>query len=377
MMIYVNGRFLLQDQTGVNRFAYELCRAMVRLGQSFTLCLPHGEIKSCYDTNGFCLVRWGRGMSHVWEQIFLPLWFWRQKGPKVLVCFTGLGPLLGRKKIMTIHDLAFMVNPSWYSRSYAVFYKALTPLCAATSMRVLTVSEFSKSEITRLLGIPGEKISVINNAVSPVFTDRGAVEAESSPVTVVASHEKYVLAVSSIDPRKNFQTLLAAFAYVKDPEVKLYVVGGQSRIYTTSINELNQTAFSKRVKWLGRVSDSDLLTYYANALCFIYPSLYEGFGIPPLEAMACGTPVIVSAIPPLAEVCEDAALYVDPYDAKDIAAKINDIVSNPELRESLVKRGRKRCVHYSWLVSAEKLQETFRDVCHAMDENRKHCISQE
>ena len=91
---------------------------------------------------------------------------------------------------MTIHDLAFMVNPSWYSRSYAVFYKALTPLCAATSMRVLTVSEFSKSEITRLLGIPGEKISVINNAVSPVFTDRGAVEAESSPVTVVASHEK-------------------------------------------------------------------------------------------------------------------------------------------------------------------------------------------
>ena len=186
-----------------------------------------------------------------------------------------------------------------------------------------------------------------------------------------------MLAVSSIDPRKNFQTLLAAFAYVKDPEVKLYVVGGQSRIYTTSINELNHTAFSKRVKWLGRVSDSDLLTYYANALCFIYPSLYEGFGIPPLEAMACGTPVIVSAIPPLAEVCEDAALYVDPYDAKDIAAKINDIVSNPELRESLVKRGRKRCVHYSWLVSAEKLQETFRDVCHAMDENRKHCISQE
>lgn len=369
MMIYVNGRFLLQDQTGVNRFAYELCRAMVRLGQPFTLCLPQGEIKSCYDTSGFCLVRWGRGMSHVWEQIFLPLWFWRQKGPKVLVCFTGLGPFLGRKKIMTIHDLAFMVNPSWYSRSYAVFYKALTPLCAATSMRVLTVSEFSKSEITRLLGIPGEKISVINNAVSPAFTERGVVGAESSPVKVAVCHEKYVLAVSSIDPRKNFQTLLAAFAYVKDPDVKLYVVGGQSRIYTTSIDELNQTAFSKRVKWLGRVSDADLRAYYANALCFIYPSLYEGFGIPPLEAMACGTPVIVSAIPSLSEVCEDAALYVDPYDAKDIAAKINSLVSNPELRDSLVKRGRKRCEHFSWLASAEKLQETFRAVRHAMDES--------
>ena len=152
-MIYVNGRFLLQNLTGVNRFAYELCRAWVRMGIPFTLCCPPGTIKECYDVSCFHIVVCGWGKSHVWEQLALPYWFAKVKGEKFLVCFTGLGPLLTRKKIMTIHDLAFMANPAWYSRSYRLWYRLMTPLCAATSVRILTVSQFSKSEIRQRLSI--------------------------------------------------------------------------------------------------------------------------------------------------------------------------------------------------------------------------------
>lgn len=347
-MIYVNGRFLLQNMTGVNRFAYELCKVWVQKGVSFTLCCPPGSIKECYDVSRFNIVVCGWGKSHVWEQLSLPLWFSKVKGEKVLVSFTSLGPLLTRKKIITIHDLAFMANPEWYSRPYRLWYRLMTPLCAATSMRILTVSEFSKSEIMRRLSIDGRKINVIYNAVSSQFY----VPTNRCKNTREITGEKYILAVSSIDPRKNFSTLLKAFTQIKDKELKLYIVGGQANIYSTSIKELCNNIPTDRIKWLGRVTDSELKEYYANAHAFIYPSIYEGFGIPPLEAMACGTPTIVSDIPPLQEVCGEASLYVSPLDVEDIAKKIALLVSDTELREKLRMAGYIRQKQFSWENSA-------------------------
>lgn len=358
-MIYVNGRFLLQNLTGVNRFAYEMCRAWSRMGIRFVLCCPPGKIKECYDTSGFSIVVYGWGKSHVWEQLALPFWFRRIKGEKILISFTGLGPLLERNKIMTIHDLAFMANPRWYSRFYVLWYKLMTPLCAKTSKRILTVSKFSQSEIEQRLGIDKSDISVIYNAVSESFHDVG-VKRSVSGATMV--EDRYILAVSSIDPRKNFLVLLKAFEYVEDPTIKLYIIGGQDSIYMASVSSLSKVNSSGRIKWLGRVSDAELKNYYAHALCFVYPSLYEGFGIPPLEAMACGTPVIVSAIPSLEEVCGDAALYVNPYDEKDIAKAINDIVSLKGLRDDLRARGIEHSSQFSWKKSARRLMMVVDDV---------------
>ena len=244
-MIYVNGRFLLQNLTGVNRFAYELCRAWAQMGIPFTLCCPPGPIKGCYDVSHFNIVVYGWGKSHVWEQLSLPLWFSRIKGEKVLVCFTGLGPLLVRKKIMTIHDLAFMANPDWYSRPYRTWYRMMTPLCASTSMKILTVSEFSKSEIMRRLSMDDEKIRVIYNAVSSRFHASESSRRNAGEVT----GEKYILAVSSIDPRKNFSMLLKAFSLIEDKNIKLYIVGGQAHIYSTSIKELCDNIPTDRIKW--------------------------------------------------------------------------------------------------------------------------------
>lgn len=353
-MIYVNGRFLLQNLTGVNRFAYELCRAWVQMGVPFIVCCPPGKIKECYDVSDFDITVCGWGKSHIWEQLFLPFWFFGKRGKKVLVCFTGLAPLLIRKKIMTIHDLAFMANPAWYSSYYKLWYSLMTPLCAATSMKILTVSNFSKSEIMQRLSVENGKISVVYNAVSPLF--QNSVRYEEISKTDCAG-ERYILAVSSIDPRKNFAMLLKAFAHVKDENIKLYIVGGQDAIYSTSISELCKENRSERIKWLGRISDAELKDYYVHALCFVYPSLYEGFGIPPLEAMACGTPTIVSAIPALKEVCNDASLYVNPYDEFDIADKINQLVSSDKLRVSLINKGYERCAAFDWLHSAKLLAD--------------------
>lgn len=348
-MIYVNGRFLLQEQAGVNRFAYELCLAFVALGIKFTLLCPYGEIKPCYDVSRFHIIRCGLGHSHFWEQIFLPLRFLRIRGTKVLLCFTGIGPILVRDKMMTIHDLAFMVNPQWYTPFYVYLYKLLTPLAAKTSKKILTVSQFSKKEIMRLLAIKEDKIAVIYNAVSSKF------KCSQASHFTVTSKEKYILAVSSIDPRKNFQTLLKAFALIKNQDVSLYIIGGKSHVFAKLANDVCQPIPTNKIKWLGRVSDNELKEYYKDAICFIYPSLYEGFGIPPLEAMACGTPTIVSDIEPLREVCGDASLYVNPINEKDIADKIIYLINHPDLQDFLRKAGSERSLEFDWEKSANKL----------------------
>ncbi len=349
-MIYVNGRFLQQNQTGVTRFAYEICRAWANKGVEFVLCCPPGETKKCYDISKFVIIVCGWGKSHFWEQVALPIWFAKIKGEKILVNFTSLGPVWVRKKVMTIHDLAFMVNPKWYSRPYSIFYRWLTPLCASSSLHILTVSEFSKSEIVRLIPVEANKITVVYNAVASSFYNASF---HSKSPEWSKFNEKYILAVSSIDPRKNFPVLLRSLRYVADKEIKLYVIGGNAAIYTESVRNLCKVAGSEKVRWLGRVSDEDLKWYYSHSLCFIYPSLYEGFGIPPLEAMACGTPTIVSAIPAIKEVCGNASLYINPYDEKDIAEKINKLTSDIKLRNDLISRGYVCCSKFGWTKSAE------------------------
>lgn len=338
MMIYINGRFLLQHQTGVNRFAYELTKAIISNGVPVTIVCPNGEICNDYDVTAFNIKRFGFGASHFWEQLILPFFFLMNAG--VLVSFTGLGPVLLRRKIITIHDLAFYKNPSWYSKLYVLFYKLMTPLCAKTSKCILTVSEFSKKEIHTNLKVALDKVFVLYNAVSDKF--------KTSDHRFV--YERYILAVSTMDPRKNFKRLVDAFMqWDGDAQVKLYLVGGKNPIFASGDIVENES-----IKWLGRVSDEELVRLYQNAECFVYPSLYEGFGIPPLEAMASGVPVIVSDIPPLREVCGDAALYVNPIDIASISSAFTQINNDVDLKKELIQRGKERCGYFSWANSAAK-----------------------
>lgn len=351
MSIYINGRFLLQPQTGVNRFAYEMTKAIIKREDNIQVIMPYGEVSNDYDVSDFNIIRVGKyfGRSHLWEQIILPLYFMKHNG--LLLNFTSVGPIFMFNKYITIHDLAFIEHPRWYSKAYYLFYRIFTPLSALTSKQILTVSNFSKSEITSKLHIAEDKIHIIYNAVSSIFKNY------FSENKVDAISEKYILAVSTLDPRKNFSYLLQAFQRWDNPNgVKLYIVGGKNAVFADM-----DICESSNVRWLGRVSDSELVEYYRNAQCFVYPSLYEGFGIPPLEAMACGTPVIVSNIPPHREVCADAALYVDALDYKSLVKAFEILLSDNDLATMMRNRGKMQCERFSWTISAERLLEVVSD----------------
>jgi glycosyltransferase involved in cell wall biosynthesis len=248
---------------------------------------------------------------------------------------------------MTIHDLSFLENPKWFSHAYYWWYKVMTPLAVRTSQHIITVSAFSKQEIRRFYTFLKEQdITVIYNA-----TD----ESLFRPLPQIqAPTERFALAVSSLDPRKNFNRLIEAFTDI--PECKLYIVGARHRVFT---QQDNKAAQQDNIHYLGRVTDEELVQLYNQAVCFIFPSLYEGFGLPPIEAMSCGCPVLVSDIPVLREVCGDAATYFDPYNPYDIRKVIRQFLDTSQGdRNDVTSRHHTRSnplVTFSWEKSAKTL----------------------
>ena len=341
--IYINGRFLSHPMTGIPRFSYEMCMALHTLGVHFTVVAP-GEIQTCYPIP-FNLIRYGKLKSHGWEQIELYRFVKSRKNP-LLISFSGLGPVFYKNHITTIHDVAFMRHPEWFSRGYNTIYNCMTPLVARSAKKILTVSHFSKQEIVECMDIRPDKIEVVYNALSQKVC--GGENKESGP----AADEKYILAVSSHDPRKNFTRIIEAFKKLSIPGLKLYIVGSVSKIF-------NKEDFSgildENIRVLGHVSDEALAEYYRRASLFVYPSLYEGFGIPPLEAMSNRCPALVSDIPPLREVYADSVLYCNPLDSDSIAGGISIALNDEALRETLIKKGMERQSLYSWIESAKKV----------------------
>lgn len=344
-MIYINGRFLTQPMTGVERYAYNICKAMARLHQSFTIICPKAPIHQDYNVGGLNIVHYGIGNSHFWEQCVLPFFFIGKKDYRV-VSFTGLGSILVRHKVMTVHDLSFLKNPSWYSRTYYWYYRFMTPLAVKTSQHILTVSEFSKSEILRFYPfLKSERISVIYNAI-----DGNLFRPQTSDLKPQTS-DRFVLCVSSIDPRKNFSRLIEACQGLTG--AKLYIVGKYNRVFS---QQMDLATNSDNIHFIGRVSDEELVRLYNQAVCFVFPSLYEGFGLPPLEAMACGCPVLVSDIPVEREVCGDAARYFNPLEPKDILHTIKQYLNDADvIKETMRQKGYENIKRFSWEKSARAL----------------------
>lgn len=342
-MLYVNGRFLTQPMTGVNRYAYHLCKTMSQMGIDFIIVCPKGRPREDYDTQGLPIKYFGTGSSHFWEQCVLP-WLFIGKRNHLLLSFTGLGPLVIRRKVMTIHDVAFLRNPSWYSRAYAFFYRFMTPLAIRTSRHILTVSQFSKQELMYYYPfLDPRKISVVYNAADKSLFRRLPEQATLA--------KPFALAVSSIDPRKNFARLIEAFRGIKD--ARLYIVGNYNRVFS---RQESLTVDDCQVSFLGRISDEQLISLYNQASCFLFPSLYEGFGLPPLEAMSCGCPVLASDIPVIHEVCGDAALYFNPNDTDDMHNAIENYLALPPAeRQKITEKGYKNCERFSWQQSVSAL----------------------
>lgn len=338
MMIYINGRFLKQQVTGVQRFAIELSSLLIRDSRYKIIAPKKTKLIEPFNTENTILI--GPENLNAWEQFFLPLFLIKKNNP-LLVNFTGLGPVFYKNKIVTIHDLSFMENPKWFSKKYAFIYKILTPISANNSRLVLTVSNHSKIVISNKLKINNSKIEVIYNAVNTTLLKESIIK-----------KKRYVLAVGTLDPRKNIERLINAFIKWNNNDYKLIIIGGNQK-------QFNKTNYSinKNIKILGYVSENDLSEFYQSAEMFIYPSLYEGFGIPPLEAMIHGIPVIASSTTSLPEVCGEAAFYINPYSEESIINAFKILSKNKNLQNELILKGFVNLKRFSWEKSAQKVIE--------------------
>lgn len=347
-MFVINGRYLTQKATGVHRYAFEICNKLHEMGVDFHVAIPQ-NINPDYKFS-FKTVKCGRLNTHAWEQISLPNYL-KSIGSPLLISFTGCGPLRYKNQIITIHDVSHERYPEWFSKNYYRFYHYMMPHIGRDAHAILTVSEFSKREIVDTLGLDAHKIHVVHSNVP--FQSKPSRE-EVLDFKRDSNAERYILAVSSMDPRKNFERLVNAFNKIEDKSVKLYIIGMSFKAFNTPNL---QKLIGENIYLPGYISDDALQNMYQNALLSIYPSLYEGFGLPPLESMTYGCPAINSDIPALREVSEDAALYVDPYSEEDIATKINQLLKDDQLRKDLQLKGLDQIQKYSWEKSAMQVYE--------------------
>ena len=264
--------------------------------------------------------------------------------------------------ICTIHDICFEHNASWFSRKDYLFQKTLIPYAAKRADHIITVSEFSRQDIIKCYGIAPEKISVVYDAADDQFKEANDIENKASSVREKYNigETQYVLSVGNLNPRKNISRLIRAFHMMKEKyggNEKLVIVGkkdyGTDELFSEEQNDIIFTYY---------VDNEDLIGFYQGAACYVYPSLYEGFGIPPLEAMACGTPVAVSNRTSMPEVVGDAGLYFDPEDEMQIMQCIYRLLTDDRLREKLIRSGYERVKCFDWKISAEKTAALYQDI---------------
>jgi len=349
MTIYVNGRFRSHQTTGVQRVAHEITR---RLAGSVEVCQPQSKLRG-----------W---QGHLWEQTVLP----RQSRDGVLWSPCASGPVTGKRQVVTFHDLFAVDSPQWYHKAYAAWYGLTLRKLARTATHVIAVSEYTKRRLVERFAVDPARITVIHNGVEAKFFAPSPTAMLEARAALQVPPGRYLLTVGSLEPRKNLQTLMAAWRNVVSelPEDISLIVSGacDENVYKNA----GLTQWPARVFLTGYVPDRHLPGLYAGSLGFVYPSLAEGFGLPPLEAMAGGVPVATSNTTALPEVCSSAALYFDPAKATDLARAIKQLVGDQDLRQKLSCRGRERAACFTWERTADHTLTVLRTIAAAA-----HCLS--
>lgn len=275
-----------------------------------------------------------------------------------------VSPLTRTPYVVTIHDCIHLRFPQYLPNRGALYYaRAMMTVAARRAQRVLTVSQASKEDILHYLDVPAEKVEVIYNALDTRLAD------EPTPDEVARVRDRFllpprfVLYTGNIKPHKNVDRLIEAFSLLRRDgsfdDVKLLIIGDEISKYPNLRRQVHRFQLHQHVRFLGFVPDATLAVLYRLASVFVFPSLYEGFGLPPLEAMAAGAPVITSNVSSLPEVVGDAAILINPMDASSIASAIAQVLGDPALREELRRRGRERVQSFSWGRSVARIREVY------------------
>lgn len=284
----------------------------------------------------------------LWTQVILP-WKIARSGVDVIHLPANIGPVLKtRPTVVTIHDMALFRYPDYFTPWQRYSWLTLLPIVARRANLIITVSEFSKSEIVSVLGVAPDKVCVVYNGASANFQPLGTTQVER--IKQKYALDEFVLVVGTLEPRKNTKRLLQAFAQLKQQGVShtLVHVGAKGWFYNDILAEIDRLNIKESVRMLGYISLEDLNALYSAAAVAAYPSLYEGFGLPVLEAMQCGCPVVTSNCTSLPEVIGDAGIMVDPYDVDALAKALHRVLADPGLAATLREQGLAQAQTFSW-----------------------------
>lgn len=340
MKLLIDGRVLKSKAiTGVQRYAFELVKSLRKMGVQYSISYP--------PSNNIFL-------KHIWEQTMLPL---IAAGYDVLLCPGNIAPvwkIKGIKQAVVIHGLAYLHFPDTYKKSFVFYYTSMIPLIMKASDLIITVSDSDKKTIVENYPQFEKKILTIHPGISEEF------------FLVSPEPENYILYVGGFVDVKNIKGVLKAYIKLmhKLPHM-LYICGGSLDVYKKlkDINSIMNEIPPGRIKILGHINDvKTMAELYRCASCLVFPSFYEGFGFPAVEAMACGCPAVVSDIPVFKEVCGDAAYYVDPYNVDSIANGIYEVIKNEALRKKLVESGVLMAKLYRWENNTKKLMEALNGI---------------
>lgn len=291
----------------------------------------------------------------LWSQVFLPFYLFTHDKPDVFFVPAHYAPRFSTvKTVVTIHDLSYLYYPGEFLKQDLYKLTNWTRYSIAKATKIIAVSQNTKRDLIKNYHAPENKISVIYNGF-----EKDVVKSKSLSIK-----KPYILYVGTLQPRKNISLLISAFdKFVKKhPKYSLIIAGKKGWLYDEIFTQVKRLNHSDKIQFTGYVNDQELIYLYQNAECFVLPSLYEGFGIPILEAMSYGCPVISSNASSLPEVGGDACLYFDPQSENQLLEQLEKLLSDDQLRDNLIRSGKQRVKLFSWQKSADQTLEVLEDV---------------
>jgi len=366
MRIGIDARLIYYTQAGIRSYIVHLIEALARIDQEdeFIILQSRKDDTILVSQPNFHRRSFWTPSHHRLEQWTLPL----EIGPlrlDVLHSPDFIPPLRRNcRSTITIHDLTFLLYPHFLTQESARYYGQIDEAVQHAD-HIIAVSQSTKRDAARLLGVPESKITVIYEAANPIFRPLPDREMVWRFRMERGLEDDYLLFVSTIEPRKNLPLLLRAYHWLRRSYkrgLKLVVVGSKGWLFDEVFLFVERLNLKDEVIFTGWVPAEELLLYYNGAICLVHPSFYEGFGLSPLEAMACGTPVVTSNTSSLPEVVGDAGLMVDPEDVAGLAEAIRRLLEDASLRHTLGEKGLERAKLFSWERAAGETLKLYRRV---------------